>query len=135
MPPELEILKTCRTIAVVGLSSNRLRPSNDVAAYMQHRGYRIIPVNPHESEVLGEKSYASLEEIPEPVDCVNVFRRPEYVPEIAESAIRIGAKALWLQLDVIHEEAAQRAADAGLLVVQNRCLLIEHRRFAAQLNG
>jgi uncharacterized protein len=133
MSAELEILKSCRTIAVVGLSANKFRPSYDVAAYMQRAGYRIIPVNPQETEVLGEKCYARLEDIPEPVDCVNVFRRPEFVPEIVDSAIAIGAKALWLQLDVVHEEAAGKARAAGLMVVQNRCLLIEHRRYAAEI--
>ncbi len=133
MSTELEILKSCRTIAVVGLSANKFRPSYDVSAYMQRAGYRIIPVNPQETEVLGEKCYARLEDIPEQVDCVNVFRRPEFVPGIADSAIAIGAKALWLQLDVMHDEAAERARAAGLMVVQNRCLLIEHRRYAAEL--
>lgn len=135
MPSELEILRTCRTIAVVGLSSNRFRPSYDVSAYMQRAGYRIIPVNPGETEILGERCYARLEDIPEPVDCVNVFRRSEFVPGIANSAIAIGAKALWLQLEVVHDEAVERARAAGLLVAQNRCLLIEHRRYAAELKG
>lgn len=120
-------------IAVVGLSSNRFRPSNEVAEYMQRAGYRIIPVNPLEREVLGEKAYARLEDIPEPVDCVNIFRRPEAVPEIVDSAIAIGAKAVWMQLDITHEEAAAKARNAGLLVVEDRCLLIEHRRYAAEL--
>lgn len=135
MPSELEILKTCRTIAVVGLSANKFRPSYDVSAYMQRAGYKIIPVNPQETRILGEPCYARLEDIPEPVDCVNVFRRAEFVPEIADSAIAIGAKALWLQLDVVHDEAAERARAAGLLVVQDRCLLIEHRRYAAELKA
>lgn len=133
MSTELEILKSCRTIAVVGLSSNKFRPSYDVSAYMQRAGYRIIPVNPQETEILGEQCYARLEDIPERVDCVNVFRRPEFVPEIADAAIAIGAKALWLQLGVVHDEAAERARAAGLLVVQDRCLLIEHRRYGAEL--
>lgn len=120
---------------MVGLSGNKFRPSNEVAAYMQRAGYRIIPVNPQESEVLGEKSYSTLDEIPEKVDCVNIFRRPEYVPELVEAAIRIGAKAVWMQLDVAHAAAAQRARDAGLLVVEDRCLLIEHRRHAAELRA
>jgi len=130
---ELEILQNSRTIAVVGLSSNRFRPSHEVAEFMQHAGYRIIPVNPKESEVLGEKAYARLEDIPEPVDCVNIFRRPEFVPEIVDSAIHIGAKSVWMQLDITHEEAARKAREAGLLVVENRCLLIEHRRWTARL--
>jgi predicted CoA-binding protein len=123
-----ELLKNTRTIAVVGLSNNPMRPSNGVSEYMKRAGYRIIPVNPNEAEVLGEKSYARLEDIPEPVDMVDVFRRPEHVPEIVESAIRIGAKSLWLQEGVVHNKAAQRARDAGLDVVMDKCLLKEHRR-------
>lgn len=133
MSPELEILRNARVIAVVGLSSNRFRPSYEVAEYMQRAGYRIIPVNPQEREVLGEKAYSRLEEVPEPVDCVNIFRRPEAVPDIVDSAIAIGAKAVWMQLDITHEEAAAKARSAGLLVVEDRCLLIEHRRHAAGL--
>jgi len=128
MSLEFEILETCRTIAIVGLSSNPIRPSHEVAEYMQRQGYRIIPVNPNETNVLGETCYARLEDIAEPVDLVNVFRRPEHVPEIVESTIRIGAKAVWLQLGITHEAAAERARAAGLKLVQNRCLLIEHRR-------
>jgi predicted CoA-binding protein len=128
LSPEQQILQSCHTIAVVGLSSNPLRPSYEVAESMQRRGYRIIPVNPQEVEVLGEPCYARLEDIPEKVDCVNVFRRPEFVPAIVNSAIAIGAKAVWLQLDIVDDEAIARAQAAGLLAVQNRCLLIEHRR-------
>ncbi|MGJ5820872.1 CoA-binding protein [Paludibaculum fermentans] len=135
MPTELEILKTCKTIAVVGLSSNKFRPSYEVSAYMQKAGYRIIPINPNETEILGEKAYPTLDECNQAVDLVNVFRRPEAVPDVVDAAIRIGAKAVWMQLDVIHEEAAQKARDAGLLVVQDRCLLIEHRRFRSELAG
>ncbi len=120
------ILKNTRTIAVVGLSSNRFRASNGVSRYMQSAGYRIIPVNPNETEVLGEKAYASLEEIPENIDLVDIFRRSEAVPPIVESAIRIGAKAVWMQEGVVHEEAARRAREAGLLVVMDLCLLKEH---------
>ena len=123
-----ELLKKTRTIAVVGISSNPMRPSNGVSEYMKRAGYRIIPVNPNETEVLGVKSYARLEDVPEPIDMVNVFRRPEHVPELVESAIRIGAKSLWLQEGVIHNKAAQRARDAGLEVVMDKCLLKEHRR-------
>jgi|SRR5579883_2804541 predicted CoA-binding protein len=123
-----EILKTTRTIAVVGLSSNPMRPSNGVSAYMQRAGYRIIPVNPNEQQVLGEKSYARLEDVPEKIDCVNVFRRPQFVPAIVESAIRIGAKSLWLQEGVIHADAAERARQAGLSVVMDKCILKEHRK-------
>src|ERR1041385_3093998 len=123
-----ELLKSTRTIAVVGISSNPMRPSNGVSEYMKRAGYRIIPVNPNETEVLGEKCYARLEDIPEKIDMVNVFRRPEHVPEIVESAIRIGAKSLWLQEGVIHPRGAKRAQDAGLKVVMDKCLLKEHRR-------
>jgi hypothetical protein len=127
-PDIAALLRASRTIAVVGLSNKRSRPSYGVSEYMQSAGYRIIPVNPAEAEVLGEKSYAALEEIPEPVDIVDVFRRAEFVPEIMESAIRIGAKAVWLQEDVVHEEAAKRGREAGLTVVMDRCILKEHRR-------
>ena len=123
-----ELLRDSRVIAVVGLSNRRFRPSYGVSQYMQSVGYRIIPVNPNATEVLGEKAYARLEDVPEQVDIVNVFRRPEYVPDIVESAIRVGAKAIWLQEDVVHEEAAQRAREAGLAVVMDRCILKEHRR-------
>lgn len=123
-----ELLRASKTIAVVGLSSNPMRPSFGVSEYMQREGYRIIPVNPQESEILGEKVYARLEDIPEHVDIVDVFRRPEFVPDIVESAIRIGADAIWLQEEVVHEEAAQRARGAGLAVVMDKCLLKEHRR-------
>ncbi|HME07975.1 MAG TPA: CoA-binding protein [Bryobacteraceae bacterium] len=123
-----ELLRKSKTIAVVGLSSNRMRPSFGVSEYLQREGYRIIPVNPQESEILGEKVYARLEDIPEHVDIVDVFRRPEFVPEIAESAIRIGANALWLQEEVVHPQAAQRAREAGLTVVMDKCILKEHRR-------
>ncbi|MCL6508874.1 MAG: CoA-binding protein [Bryobacteraceae bacterium] len=123
-----ELLRSARTIAVVGLSSKPWRPSHGVAEYMQRAGYRIIPVNPNESEVLGERAYPSLEAVPEKVDIVNVFRRPEYVPEIVEAAIRIGAPAIWMQEGVVNEAAAERARQAGLFVVMDRCILKEHRR-------
>jgi predicted CoA-binding protein len=122
-------------MAVVGLSNRRYRPSFGVSQYMQQAGYRIVPVNPQETEVLGEKCYATLEEIPEPVDIVDVFRRPEFVPEIVEAAIRIGAKVLWLQEDVIHEQAAERARQAGLTVIMDRCILKEHRRLTYSNQG
>lgn len=123
-----ELLKSARVIAVVGLSSNRMRPSYSVAEHMKNAGYKIIPVNPNETEVLGERAVAKLEDIRERVDIVDVFRRPEFVPEIAESAIAIGAKALWLQEGVIHEAAAKRARDAGMFVVMDRCIFKEHAR-------
>ena len=128
--PASEILKTSRTIAVVGLSSRRQRPSYGVAEYMQSVGYRIIPVNPEETEILGEKCYARLEDIPEHVDIVDVFRRSEFVPEIVESAIRIGARGVWMQEGVIHAQAAERARSAGLFVIMNACILKEYiKRF------
>jgi predicted CoA-binding protein len=125
---EHEILATCHTIAVVGLSSKPERSSYGVAQYLQRHGYRIIPVNPHESEVLGERCYARLEEIPEAVDCVDVFRRAELCREVAESAVRIGAKALWLQLGIRNRVAVQLAQKAGLLAVDDRCMAVEHLR-------
>ena len=125
-----EILRVGRTIAVVGLSAKRYRPSYGVAEYMQRAGYRIIPVNPHETEVLGEKCYPDVESVPEPIDIVDIFRRSEFVPEIVEAAIRKGAKVVWMQEGVIHEEAARRAREAGLEVVMDRCILKDHRRLA-----
>ncbi len=122
-----ELLKSAKTIAVVGLSDNPMKPSYGVSQYMQSRGYRIIPVNPQISEVLGEKSYASLIDIPEKVDIVDVFRRPDAVPEIVEQAIQMKVPALWLQETVVHEEAAQKARDAGIFVVMDKCILKEHR--------
>jgi uncharacterized protein len=123
-----ELLSSARTIAVVGLSGSPFRPSHGVAQYLQHAGYRIIPVNPREKEVLGEKSYACLEDVPEAVDIVDVFRRSEFVPEVVEAAIRIGARMVWMQEGVVHEQAAARAKGAGLLVVMDRCILKEHAR-------
>src|ERR1700685_4139153 len=128
--PASEILKTSKTIAVVGLSKRRHRPSYGVAQYLQSAGYKIIPVNPEEKEVLGEKAYARLEDVPEPIDIVDIFRRSEYVPEIVESAIRIGARGVWMQEGVIHAEAAESARRAGLFVAMNSCILKEHiKRF------
>jgi len=123
------ILKSAKTIAVVGLSSKPHRASFGVARYLQSVGYRIVPVNPRESEVLGERAYARLEDVPVRIDVVDVFRRSEHVPEIVESAIRVGAKAIWLQEGVVHEGAAERARQAGLLVVMDRCMLKEHARW------
>jgi len=123
-----DLLQKAHTIAVVGLSSSRLRASFGVSQYMQSAGYRIIPVNPNEQEVLGEKSYARLEDVPEKIDVVDVFRRPEFVPEIVDAAIRVGARAIWMQDGVVNETAAQRARDAGLFVVMDDCILREHRR-------
>ena len=123
-----ELLRTARTIAVVGLSSKRWRASYGVSEYLQSAGYRILPVNPNESEILGEKCYARLEDIPEKPDIVDVFRRSEAVPEVVDAAIGIGARAVWMQEGVVHEAAAARARQAGLLVVMDRCILREHHR-------
>jgi predicted CoA-binding protein len=130
MKAAAEILRSARTIAVVGVSSKRYRPSYGVTEYMQRAGYRIIPVNPQETEVLGEKSYPDLDSVPEPVDIVDIFRRSEFVPEIVDAAIRKGAKMVWMQEGVTHEEAARRAEAAGLTVVMDHCILKEHRRLA-----
>ncbi len=127
-----KILDTCHTIAVVGLSSKSFRPSHGVSAYMQRHGYRIVPVNPEETEVLGEKAYASLEDVTEKIDLVDIFRRSEFVAPIVDSAIRLGAKAVWLQEGVEDVQAAEKARAAGLLVVMDRCILKEHRRISRQ---
>ena len=119
------ILENAGAIAVVGLSDNPARDSYGVAAAMKQRGYRIIPVNPNVESVLGERSYPSLKEIPEPVDIVNVFRRPEHTPEIAKEAAEIGAKVLWLQLGIVNEEAAEIARKAGMTVIMDRCIKVE----------
>jgi predicted CoA-binding protein len=124
----VRILDEGRTIAVVGLSSTPSRPSHGVAAYMQRAGYRIIPVNPNENEVLGERAYDALADVPEQIDLVDVFRRSEEAGVAVDQAIAVGAKAVWLQEGVIDHEAAQRASDAGLLVVMDRCWLKEHIR-------
>jgi len=127
------ILEKYRILAVVGLSSRMSRPSFGVAAYMQAHGYRIIPVNPNETSVLGEKAYRSLDDVPEATEVVVVFRRSDSVPDVVEGAIRKGAKVMWMQEGVIHEEAAQRAREAGMVVVQNRCILKEHaKRFVSE---
>ena len=126
--PISEILQKCRTIAVVGLSSNPMRPSHAVSEYMQRAGYRIIPVNPNEMEVLGEKSYARLEDVPEKIDVVNIFRRADEVSPIVESAIRVGTQVVWMQLGIENEVAAEKAREAGLAVVEDACILVEHRK-------
>lgn len=123
-----ELLKRTKTIAVVGLSDSPLRPSYGVSAYMQSHGYKIIPVNPSIKGALGEKAVGSLGEIEEKIDIVDVFRRSEYVPELVDEAIRLKVPAIWLQEDVIHEEAAEKARKAGIFVVMDKCLLKEHRR-------
>jgi len=123
-----ELLIKSKTIAVIGLSSDPLRPSYGVSQYMQHKGYRIIPVNPNEKTVLGEKSCASLAEVPERIDLVDVFRRPEFLPEIVDEVIRLKIPAIWLQEGVVHQAAANKARDAGIFVVMDKCILKEHRR-------
>ena len=130
MPPPdpiADALKRAQTIAVVGLSSNLLRPSHGVTAYMQSHGYRILPVNPHIKECLGEKAYASLLEVPEKIDIVNIFRRSEFVEEIVEQAIQLKVPAIWMQEGVFHEKAAEKARLAGIFVVMDLCILKEHR--------
>ena len=122
------ILNECRTIAVVGLSSDPSRASNSVASYMRHVGYRVIPVNPNETSVFGDKSYSDLSAVPEKIDLVDVFRRSDEAGKAVDEAIAVGAKAVWLQEGVIDRAAAQRALDAGLLVVMDRCWLKEHIR-------
>ena len=128
------VLHSARTIAVVGLSGNELRASNFVGYYLKRHGYRVIPVNPRETKVLGEKSVASLAEVPVPVDIVNVFRVPGAVPEIAREAVAIRAGALWCQFGVINEAGAQIAADGGVTVVMDRCLKVEHARYLGRMH-
>lgn len=122
-----KLLRTSKTIAVVGLSDSPLRPSHGVAAYMQSHGYRIIPVNPAINGALGEKAVASLSKIQEPIDIVDVFRRSEFVPDVVDEAIRLKVPAIWMQEGVIHEAAAEKAQKAGIFVVMDRCILKEHR--------
>ena len=129
-----DLLQTAHTIAIVGLSPNSLRPSNFVGFYLQRHGYRIVPVNRRESEILGEKSYASLSDIPFHVDIVDVFRAPDAVPAIAEEAVKIGAQALWLQFGVISPEGADIATRDGLKVIMDRCLKVEHARHIGRMH-
>ena len=125
--PITDLLQQARTIAVVGLSDNPLRPSHGVAAYLQSQGYRIIPVNPEIRQSLGEKSYPSLFEVPEKIDIVDIFRRPEFVEEVVDQAIQLKVPAVWMQEEIVHEKAAQKARQAGIFVVMDRCILVEHR--------
>ena len=125
--PIADLLLRAKTIAVVGLSSNPFRPSHGGTAYMQSHGYRIIPVNPRIEESLGEKAYATLSDVPEKIDIVNIFRRSEFVEVIVDEAIRLKVPAIWMQEDVIHEKAAEKARQAGIFVVMDRCILKEHR--------
>ena len=132
MSAEEEILSFSRVVAVVGLSSKTDRPSYEVASYLKQQGYRIIPVNPMEKEILGEICYPDLASIPEPVDVVDIFRRSEEVLSIVEEAIKIGAKAVWMQEGVVNGEAAARAREAGLLVIMDECMLKEHQRLGGK---
>jgi predicted CoA-binding protein len=125
--PIADLLKRSQTIAVVGLSNSPLRPSHGVSAYMQSQGYRIIPVNPTIHGSLGEKSYRSLLDVPEKIDIVNIFRRPEYVEEIVDQAIQLKVPAIWMQESVVHEKAAEKARKAGIFVIMDQCILKEHR--------
>lgn len=122
-----ELLERANTIAVVGLSDSPLRPSHGVSAYMQTQGYKVIPVNPNIRESLGEKSWRSLAEVPEKIDIVNIFRRPQFVEEIVDQAIKLKIPAVWMQEEVINERAADKARTAGIFVVMDRCILKEHR--------
>ena len=126
--PIAELLKKSRTIAVVGLSSNPLRASHGVSAYMQSHGYRIVPVNPRINRALGEKAYPSLLDVPEKIDIVNVFRRSEFVEEVVDQAIQLKVPAIWMQEEVVNEKAAAKARNAGIFVVMNECILQEHMR-------
>lgn len=125
--PVAELLRNSRTIAVVGLSADPFRPSHGVSAYMQSHGYRIIPVNPNITECLGQKAYPSLLDVPEKIDIVNVFRRPEFVEAVVDQAIQLKVPAIWMQEEVIHERAAEKARRAGIFVVMDQCILKEHR--------
>jgi uncharacterized protein len=134
-PPTIQrLLHRARTIAIVGLSANDLRPSNFVGFYLQRHGYRVIPVNPRETEILGEVSHPSLSDVPERVDIVNVFRTPDALPAIAEEAVAIGAGALWCQFGVINEEGARIAEEGGLEIVMDRCLKVEHARYVGRMH-
>jgi uncharacterized protein len=128
------IIRTARTVAIVGLSSNELRPSNFVGFYLRRHGYRVIPVNPGESEVFGATSYPSLSDVPDRIDVVDVFRRPDAVPAIAEESVAVGAGALWLQFGVISAEGAAIARRGGLAVVQDRCMKVEHARYLGRMH-
>lgn len=125
--PITEILQRAKTVAIVGLSDNPLRPSHGVAAYLLDQGYRVIPVNPQIESALGEKAYPSLLDVPERIDIVNIFRRPEFVEEVVDQAIQLKVPVIWMQEEVVHEKAAQEARHAGIFVVMDRCILVEHR--------
>lgn len=129
-----QVLNTAKTIAIVGLSNNELRASYFVGYYLKRHGYRVVPVNPRATEILGEPSHASLLEVPESVDIVNVFRAPDALPEIAQQAVQIGAGALWCQFGVINETGATTAEDGGVAVIMDRCLKVEHARYAGRMH-
>jgi predicted CoA-binding protein len=134
-PLEIQrVLLAAKTIAIVGLSGNPLRASNFVGFYLQRHGYRVIPVNPREPEILGERSFANLREVPVAVDIVNVFRAPAALPEIAREAVAIGARCLWCQFGVINEEGARIAENGGLTVVMDRCIKVEHARYEGRMH-
>lgn len=132
MENEQDILKSCQTIAVVGLSADEYKTSHRVASYLQEQGYKIIPVNPNEKNILGETCYASLTDVPEKVDVVDIFRKSEDVPPIIEDAIKVKAGAVWMQEGIVNETAAKKARDAGIKVVMDRCMLKEHLRLKNQ---
>ncbi len=125
--PIAALLQRAKTIAVVGLSANPMRPSHGVSAYMQRHGYRIIPVSPQIESCLGEKAYPSLLDVPEKIDLVNIFRRPEFVPEVVNQAIQLKVSAIWMQEEVVHHEAAEKARQRGIFVIMDRCILKEHQ--------
>jgi hypothetical protein len=131
--PIFDILTKYKRIAVVGLSSNPARPSYNVTEYMQSVGYQIVPVNPNETDVLGEPSYARLEDVPQKIEIVNIFRRPEEIPPVVDAAIQVGAKVVWMQLGITNQAAAEKARAAGITVVMDACLLIEHKKRRQQL--
>ncbi|MEU4512171.1 CoA-binding protein [Nonomuraea wenchangensis] len=128
------VLHSTRTIAIVGLSSNELRASHFVGYYLKRHGYRVIPVNPREKEILGEPSYPSLLDVPEPVDLVNVFRAPDALPDLARETVSIGAAALWCQFGVVNEEGARIAEEGGVTVIMDRCLKVEHARYVGRMH-
>jgi len=132
--PIFDILTKYKTIAVVGLSSNPARPSHGVSEYMQSSGYQIIPVNPNETDVLGEPSYARLEDAPQKIEIVQIFRRSEEVPPVVDAAIRVGAKVVWMQLGIVNEAAAEKARAAGITVVMDACMFVEHKKRRQQLS-
>lgn len=133
--PVFDILTKYKTIAVVGLSSNPMRPSYGVTEYMQSSGYHIVPVNPNETDVLGEPSYARLEDVPGKIEIVDVFRRPEDVLSVVDAAISVGAKVIWMQLGIANEPAAEKARAAGITIVMDACILVEHKKRRQKLSG